>query len=72
MLLSFGLALFSASSFSQVIFTVEEPGAIAGSKNFTYTSGWAADLTNPANAVLDTVMLADDSLACTAITNDLT
>jgi len=72
MLLSFGLALFSAFSYSQVIFTVEEPSPIAGSKNFTYTSGWAADLNNPANAVLDTVMLADDSLACTAITNDLT
>lgn len=72
LLLSFGLALFSAFSFAQVIFTVEEPAPIAGAKNFTYTTGWAADMNNPANAVLDTVMLADDSLACTAITNDLT
>lgn len=72
MLLSFGLALFSAFSFSQVIFTVEEPASITGAKNFTYTTGWAADMNNPANAVLDTVMLADDSLACAAITNDLT
>ncbi|MES2556734.1 MAG: PA domain-containing protein [Bacteroidota bacterium] len=74
MLLSFGLALFSAFSFSQVIFTVEEPASIAGSKNFTYTNGWAADMNDPANAVLDTVVLADDSLACSALTNgvDLT
>src|SRR3989338_7088429 len=74
MLLSFGLALFSAFSFSQVIFTVEEPASIAGAKNFTYTTGWAADMNDPANSVLDTVVLADDSLACSALTNgvDLT
>lgn len=69
MLLSFGLALFSAFSYSQVIFTVEEPAPIAGAKNFTYTTGWAADMNNPANAVLDTVVLANDSLACSALTN---
>ncbi len=72
LVLSLGLVLSSAYSFSQVIFTVENPAGISGSYNFTYTSGWAADLNLTANSVLDTVMLATDSLACSAITNDLT
>lgn len=71
LLLSLGIGLFASFSYSQVIFTVEEPAAIAGPKNFTYTNGWAADLTNPANSVLDTVILADDSLGCTPITNNV-
>jgi hypothetical protein len=72
LLLTFGLALLGTGSFAQVIFTVEAPASISGSYNFTYASGWGADLSLTANSVLDTVMLADDSLACTAITNDLT
>lgn len=71
LLLSVGMGLLASLSYSQVICTVEEPVAIAGPKNFTYTNGWAADLTNPANAVLDTVVMADDSLACSAITNNI-
>lgn len=71
LLLSVGMGLLASFSYSQVIFTVEAPAAIAGPKNFTYTNGWAADMTNPANSVLDTVVLADDSLACSAITNNI-
>ncbi|MES2556736.1 MAG: PA domain-containing protein [Bacteroidota bacterium] len=72
LLLSFGLLAFASNSFSQVVFSVEEPAAIMGGYQLTYTDGWAADLTDPANAVLDTVVLADDSLGCTPITNNLT
>lgn len=71
-LLSLGLAMLAFNSFSQVVFSVEAPAAITGGYQLTYTTTWAADLTNPANAVLDTVVLADDSLACSPITNDLT
>lgn len=71
LLLSVGMGLFASLSYAQVIFTVEEPAAIAGPKNFTYTSGWAADMTDPANSVLDTVIMAVDSLACAPITNDV-
>jgi hypothetical protein len=72
LLLSFGLVLWGASSYAQVIFTVEEPAGITGSYNFTYASGWGADLLLTANAVTDTVMMAEDSLACASLTNDLT
>jgi len=72
LLLSLGLAVLGFSSYAQVIFTVEAPAGISGSYNFTYASGWGADLTLTANSVLDTVMLAEDSLACTPLTNDLT
>lgn len=72
LLLSLGLVLLSASSFAQVIFSVEEPAPIQGGYDFTYADTWGADLLNPANAVLDTLMIADDSLACTPIVNDLT
>ncbi|HLP55297.1 MAG TPA: PA domain-containing protein [Fluviicola sp.] len=73
LLLSFGLLAFASNSFSQIVFSVEEPSGIAGGYALTHTGTvWAADLANPANAVLDTVMLADDSLGCSPITNDLT
>lgn len=72
LILSLGLGLLCSGSYAQVIFTVEAPAAIAGSYDFTYTNGWGADMTNPANSVLDTVMLADDSLACSSLVNDLT
>ena len=72
LLLSFGLVLLTANSFSQVIFQVEDPAGIAGPYAITNPTDWGADMSNPANAVLDTVMLAIDSLGCTALTNDLT
>lgn len=72
LLLSFGLGLFASGAFGQVIFSVEAPAGIAGSYDFTYTDGWAADMEDPANSVLDTVAVASpDSLACTPI-SDLT
>jgi len=71
LILSFGLVLLTANSFSQVIFQVEAPAGIAGPYAITNPT-WGADMTNPANSVLDTVMLAIDSLGCTPLTNDLT
>ena len=68
LLLSFGMGLFVSGAFGQVIFSVEAPAGIAGSYDFTYTDGWAADMNDPANSVLDTVAVAGpDSLACTPI-----
>jgi hypothetical protein len=72
LLLSFGLVLFAANSFSQVICSIEAPGALVGGLQITNPTTWSADMSNPANAVLDTVMIADDSLACAPLTNDLT
>lgn len=73
MLLFSGALLLSAAGFSQVIVSVEEPAAIYGTYANTYSSdnNWGADLENPANAVMDTVVLANDSLACSAIVNNL-
>lgn len=64
--------VLSYGAFSQVIFSVEAPAGIAGGYDITNPTDWSADMSNPANAVLDTVMLADDSLACTPLVNDLT
>lgn len=72
LLLSFGLVLFAANSFSQVICSIEAPAALIGGIQITNPTTWSADMSNPANAVLDTVMIADDSLACAPLTNDLT
>lgn len=72
LILSLGAALCASVSFSQVIFTIEEPAGIAGPYTFETANGWGMDMTIPGNSVLDTVMLADDSLACTALVNDLT
>lgn len=75
LLLSFGLGLFASGAFGQVIFSVEAPAIIEGNYDFTYADNWGSipDMTNPANSVLDTVMLAGaDSLACTPLTTDLT
>jgi hypothetical protein len=79
LLLTFGLVgMFSATQ-AQIIFAVEAPASIAGGYDFNLSSnGWAfPDMSLAANAVLDTVMLADDgtagdSLACNALVNDLT
>ena len=72
LLLSFGLVLFAANSFSQVICSIEAPVALIGGLQITNPTTWSADMSNPANAVLDTVMIADDSLACSPLINDLT
>ncbi len=69
------------ASFGQVVCSVEAPAGISGGYGHTYAdanSGWGVpDMTDPLNAVIDTVMLADDgtaadSLACNALVNDLT
>jgi hypothetical protein len=72
LLLTMGLALLGAHSFAQVIVYAEEPAIIEGNFEFNHPTNWSGQLSVPANAVLDTVVLADDSLACTPITNDLT
>lgn len=57
-------ALFSGFSYGQVSFTVFEPAAIAGGYEFTSNGdgpNWGlADLNDPADAVTDTVVIADD------------
>ena len=72
------LSLLATVGMSQVTFTVQEPSANAGSKDFTYaeTGTWGvADLTDPINAVLDTMVMVDDGTdvdnptACTAVIN---
>lgn len=69
LILSLGLIGLSYSSFSQIICNIEEPASIAGGMQITNPADWSADLSNPANAVLDTVVMAVDSLACTTLTN---
>ncbi|HLP55298.1 MAG TPA: PA domain-containing protein [Fluviicola sp.] len=71
LILSLGLVLLAANSFSQVICSVEEPAGIAGGYQITNPTTWSLDMSNPANAVLDTVVLAEDSLVCAPITNDV-
>ncbi|ASS50664.1 MAG: hypothetical protein A3D31_13965 [Candidatus Fluviicola riflensis] len=71
-ILSLGLVLLATNSFSQVICSVEAPAGIAGGYQITNPTTWSLDMSIPANAVLDTLMLADDSLACAPLTNDLT
>lgn len=71
--------LFAANA--QVIFYAEAPNAIVGNYDFTYakpTQSWGGpDMTLPANAITDTLMLASDgttadSLVCNPATNNLT
>lgn len=61
------------SGMSQVVFYAEEPAGVEGNYNMSYAvagGGWGVnDLTDPANAVLDTLVFATDSLACTPLTN---
>ena len=83
------LILGSTSVFSQVSFTILEPASIAGGYAFTHNGDapdWGlANLNNPADAVLDTVVIAEDGTpginaqgiphsneACSPLTNDLT
>lgn len=60
---------------AQVIFRVEAPASLAGNTyDITHTSGWGADMMDPANAITDTVVLVDaggtaDSLGCDTLLN---
>jgi hypothetical protein len=72
-------ALVSVFSFGQIIVNIESPAAVAGSLGFTIAEsggGWTImpDMTDPLNAVLDTLVFADDgtlgdSLACNPLVN---
>jgi hypothetical protein len=78
-LLTLALALGSTVSFSQVIFSGESPVSIQGAYAMTYApagADWAAivDLLDPANAVLDELVLISDgtpadSLGCNPAVN---
>ena len=62
-LLTIALAFTGFCANSQVIFSVEEPASIAGGYELTYAAitDWGVpDLLITANAVLDTVVLAND------------
>jgi hypothetical protein len=72
LILSLGFAVLASGAFSQIIFTVEEPAGIAGAYTFEGTgTSWGMDLSIPGNNVLDTVVLMDDSLACTPPINNI-
>ncbi|MCZ2443888.1 MAG: T9SS type A sorting domain-containing protein, partial [Flavobacteriales bacterium] len=78
-LLSFGLFIAVGIALqAQVIFAVESPAPFTGSYALNYAKaddGWGvADLTIPANAVLDTLAFVEDgsvgdSLGCNTLTN---
>ena len=73
LILSLGFGCLLSTSFAQVIVNIEAPSAIAGPvSSFVAATTWSAQLTVPANAVTDTVRIANDSLACAPITNNLT
>lgn len=87
-LLTFAAAVAGFAAHSQVIFSVEAPSDITGSYELTYATStdWGvADLLDPANAVIDTLMFAEDGTpgtnaqgnpisqeGCNPLTNDLT
>lgn len=89
LLLSLFMGVVALSATSQVIFQVKAPSGLSGLYEFTNNgdgSGWGlADLTNPADAVEDTLMLVDDGTpgtnaqghpfsaeGCSPLINDLT
>ncbi len=83
-LLTLGFVGAVVATQAQATFSVLNPATIAGSYAFNYSNEgtgaatWASpDLTDPANVVIDTLMLVDDgtagdSLSCGALVNDLT
>src|SRR5688572_9627755 len=79
-LLSVGALLFAVMSSAQIICYVEAPSPNEGSYDFTIGTGtsWGTpDMTDPLNAVSGIMEFVEnatpsDSLACTALTNDLT
>lgn len=75
--LGMSVGLF-ASSHAQVVFAVESPASLQGNYPLNYAKaadGWGVpDLTNPANAVLDTLAFVNDgttadSLGCNTLVN---
>jgi len=74
LLLFVNLTLLSFLGFSQVTFYVDPPSGNSGNYVNTYADiaggDWGVlDLNNPANAVLGTLALAHDSLACVTLIN---
>lgn len=78
LLLTLGIGAFATSSFGQAVVSVEAPASIAGLVTFTHSGSanpaWAADINDPANLVVDTLVLVDDgtaadSLGCNNLTN---
>lgn len=66
MLLTLALAITGFSANSQVIFAVQAPLSIEGNYEMSYAqsaSGWTSivDMMDPANIVIDTIVLANDS-----------
>lgn len=75
--LGMSVGLFAASN-AQVVFAVESPVSLQGNYALNYAKaadGWGVpDMTNPANAVLDTLAFvsdgtSEDSLGCGQLTN---
>jgi hypothetical protein len=69
-LLTLAVAVTGFAANSQVIFSVEEPTAIAGNYNLTFApnTDWGVpDMIDPTNAVLDTLMLASDGTAADSL-----
>jgi len=71
LVLSFGLTLLAANSFSQVVFHIEAPSTLEGGYAITNPTNWSADMSDPANAVLDTLVLGQDSMGCAPLTNNV-
>ena len=78
LLLSIGFALMATIGGAQVIVYVEAPSPNEGNYDHTYAeaaSGWGVlDLTDPANSVQGTMVMADDGSAdpneaCNALVN---
>ena len=76
LLLLVNVTLFSFLGFSQVTFYVDPPSGNSGDYVNTYADvaggDWGVtDLNDPANAVLGTLALGHDSLACETLINPL-
>ncbi|HEY0976441.1 MAG TPA: PA domain-containing protein [Flavobacteriales bacterium] len=70
-LLSLAMLLGLSVANAQVLVYVQEPGSQEGPLEFALGTGWtlSPDMNDPANAVTGTVVVAEDSLGCDALTN---
>ncbi len=75
LLLSIGLIFFMLNLNAQVVLEVLSPSSIASNipNEYVDPTTWAnvPDMADPANAITDTLILANDSLGCGTISNDL-
>lgn len=76
LLLSIGFVCAITAANSQVVLDILSPSSIAANvpNNFVDVATWPGvpDMSDPNNAITDTLVLANDSLSCTGLTNDLT